>query len=366
MKIVLRGYFGHQNLGDDLLLLEALNKIPKGYELQVVADGLDCKDNLAEFQQERNFEIVTSKRSALQLSDYQMFFGGGQFPTTQTSIKSFLGLMAARMTSRKLIVNGCGIVPKPHDKLFPIWLKILSYCSVRDDVSANYAGKYRQVINCGDLYWGNENHYTNERRGNKCLICLANPFSEEEKRSVHFAARYERFLSDCCSIIAAIKKRGYETTYLPFFVHSDTMLFSDLQQRLGTSDKVLLRRKDYDIGEIDKLFSEYDLGICMRFHSILLALKNTLPMVAICYDYKSKSMLEEAGLSDYAVDYGIRPTNFFGMEFDLDKERMLQILNKSINTTNGYQQLAHAFYDRKHGQVLNNYDKIFTLIQTKT
>lgn len=357
MKIVLRGYFGHKNLGDDLLLLEALNKMPKEGNLFVVADNSESANNLEWFQGQRSFSIV---KNHPQFADYQVFSGGGLFPTRKIGLQSFLRFIMMRLMSHKLIINGCGIVPKPKDILFPLWLKTLTYCSVRDNISAEYVSKFRSVANCGDLYWGNEKHYTNIRNGRRCLICLANPFTDEEKQNGHYAKRYRQFVEDCCTIITCIKEKGFETTYLPFFEQSDIKLFEDIQKRLGSNDKVLLRERDYDISKVDEIFSQYDLGFCMRFHSILLALKNTLPMVAICYDFKSKSMLEEAGLKDYGVDYGIRESQFFGKEFNLNVEKMQDILDKSLSDTNEYRKMTMSFYDKKHGQVIENYKKIFT------
>lgn len=53
-----------------------------------------------------------------------------------------------------MILNGVGIVPKPKRHFFDYFLRLLDYCSVRDDKSWQFVSGSAAAINCGDLYLG--------------------------------------------------------------------------------------------------------------------------------------------------------------------------------------------------------------------
>lgn len=359
-NILLYGFFGFNNLGDDLLLLEALHKIPQYFNLYIKAPK-ECKNNLNEYKEYRDFTIITNNKELLRRKyEYLIFCGGGLFPKIKYGIRDFLRFLLLKICCKKVVINGCGIVPKPKSLLFGLFLKQLYYCSVRDNVSAEFVSKFRnEVINCGDLYWGNEKHYTKKSTNKKCIVCLANPFSDNELENSHFIKRYKLFLNNLSEMLTVIKNKGFQVEYLPFHGESDKKLISDLQTKIGSCDKVLQRGADFNLETIDKLFSNYQLGFCMRFHSILLSIKNTLPMIAINYDYKSESLLQEAKLNRYGIRFGIRNDQFFGQEIDLDMNSLYKAFDDVLTNSDEYRKKASEFYKIKHKQVLENYKKIF-------
>lgn len=363
-NILIHGYFGHSNLGDDLLLKQALEKIPLKYELYILWPK-DKDDIAQEFMKTRKFRLLHNRMEILQHRFCMLiYFGGGPFPSTTFSVISLLSRLLTGLTSRRIVLNGVGVVPKPNRRYFDMFMKTVSYCSVRDEMSREFVAKgYPQVVNCGDLYWGASCDLSKMEKlsgkEKRLLVCLANPFSEEEKRQQRIMDRYRLLVRQMARIVSYAKTKGYKVDYLPFFHGSDEKFIGDVQDELKTSDRMLRQNVDYTLDDIDILFRHYDMGICMRFHSVLLAIKNGVPCVGICYDHKTEQLLQEAELSDYGVRYGIRTNQFFGEEIDLDYERLQTIAEMAIKDRQDFFIKAEAFAKKKYESVMLNYKCIF-------
>ncbi len=153
-KILLRGFFGYNNLGDDLLFKQALEKYPKDMKL-FVCWPKNAKDELQYFQKYRYFTpIFSTKEMIRHYYDAVIWSGGGLFPVRVFSWKELIHLLPYRLCSKKVILNGLGIVEKPNRKWFDCFLRMTDYCSVRDNKSLEFVSPVINATNCGDLYWG--------------------------------------------------------------------------------------------------------------------------------------------------------------------------------------------------------------------
>lgn len=362
-KILLKGFFGYNNLGDDLLLKEALCKYPQDVRLFVAWPRNAIKE-LKYFQKYHPFTPIYGIKDLLRhFYDAVIWSGGGLFPSRVFSLKICVKMLPYRFLSRKIILNGLGIVEKPKRKWFDCFLRMVEYCSVRDDKSLAFVSPQIKAINCGDLYWGaNLLDSSKNKKSKRLLVCLANPFSDKELQCKSVSERFEKLILQCVEFIKKYKQLGYEVNYLPFYHGSDEKFICKVQDKLHSNDKVLQRDVDYNLDTIDELFSQYEVGLCMRFHSILLSIKNSLPVVAIEYDFKSEMLMKEAGLEKFGVRYGIRKSDFFGEEFDIDGDRLCRIADVLQKEKEVFKSKAKSFSKLKHQQVLDNYQNIFRLV----
>lgn len=367
-KILINGFFGYSNLGDDLLLKQALEKSPMGYDLYVIWPK--GKDDIAnDFMKIRPFKLLHNwKKSLLHKFCLLIYAGGGLFPSRTFKFKDFAHHYLLGVTSKRIALNGIGIAPKPDRRYFDMFLKTIDYCSVRDDVSKDFVYKaFPHVVNCGDLYWGSSynpliiNNITGG--GKKLLVCLANPFSDNERRDKRIQERHNLLVRQMAKLISYVKAKGYEVNHLPFFHGSDEKLIADVQELMQSNDKVLERGKDYNLDNIDELFHQYTISICMRFHSVLLSVKNSLPCVGICYDYKAEQLLKEAGLSEYGVRYGIRASSCFGEEKDMEYESLQAIVDRILKDHDNFLIKADSFAKKKHESVMKSYEAIFSMLK---
>ena len=191
---------------------------------------------------------------------------------------------------------------------------------------------------------------------------MANPFSDTELQDKNVALRFDKLVKQCAELILRYRNAGYTIHYLPFYRGSDEKFIRRVQQELGTNDKVLQFGKDFSLDTINELFQQYSFGLCMRFHSILLSVKNALPIVAIEYDFKSEMLLKEAGLEQFGVRYGIRKSEFFGELVDIPDGVLLSI-DRAVHSAQGeFVEKSVTFARKKHDMVMANYQKIFKKI----
>lgn len=365
---LLAGYFGHHNLGDDLLFQEALKVIPEDTTIYIQSNA----PYIDELKKDRNYTVLPDMKSVLQHRFNLIYWGGGGvFPSLKFGLKGLIRLLLIMSRGHRKVVSGVGIVPKKgytSNLFFSLFLKCLDYISVRDEVSRNYAqsllSKKHNVINSGDLFFGRERIKYNEMRKG-CLVCLANPFSDKEKSDdKNVAARYKllvEVLQNCCCYI---QRRGVKVTFLPFYENSDIKLINDVMTHPSlSSSKVLKIGEDFTLDTIDSVFQKYEIGLNMRFHSFVLSVRNNLPFTGICYDYKSESLLQECGLADCGLRYGIRETEFFGCVNDITEDELKAkidlVISKSESISNTMEQMA----TKLHTKVVNNYRNIFETIK---
>ena len=227
MNVLLTGYFGHRNLGDDLLLVQALKHVPSHCQLYIYwPAGADAE--ALPFQRIRPFTLVHSWKEALR-HRYRLFIyaGGGRFPSRTFGVPSLIHGLLQGLTARHKALNGVGIVPKQPRRWFDLFLRTFDYCSVRDEISRKFVSEIApNTVNCGDLYWGapiidKALCSKNIGEGKKLVVCLANPFSETEKKDVRIQGRYELLVKQMGTIIAETKALGYQIHYMPFFMGLD-------------------------------------------------------------------------------------------------------------------------------------------------
>ncbi len=367
MKIIISGFFGHSNLGDDLLLDLTISLFSKGNELYIINPGSDLKENdlLSD-----NIKILRLSKKCLFKYNFDciIYSGGGLFPSLHYPLRAFLGYTKSFLCVKRVIVLGCGIVPKKgifSNFFFKLFLKSCSDVSVRDNVSKLYAERLlkKTISNIGDLYFSKKLVESENRRENKtCLICLCQPLIELELNDSRKKEKYDLFIERVNEIVSYIKSKGYSLTFLLFSKKYDRMLIDNLVMGgLDQSFSVVQEGKDFALGEIDSYMQQYELALCMRFHSHVLCIRNNIPFISICYDYKSSSLLEESGLRNVSVDFGIRTEQYFGRVIDLDVEKLKENFDYVVEHKSELIEKMKLFSASKY-QITNGY---INMIKTK-
>lgn len=104
-----------------------------------------------------------------------------------------------------------------------------------------------------------------------------------------------------------LSSHGGEVLFLPF-QQSDVDLDNDTAIALRIRSRLRLTRQTriFDAaGDWQKLagaVADCDVVLGMRYHSMLFALRQGIPVVGLVYDPKVRGLLASAGLEDYAVD----------------------------------------------------------------
>ncbi len=366
-KVIVTGFFGANNLGDDLLLQECLRRLPSNYELFIPANNRE--KGLLRFKKYREFTII--KRPNRSLYNVNIYSGGGTVVSLKFGVKQLYYSLKQLCTQRKIILNGIQITPKDKSSSFwfKLWLKRMSYISVRDNISLEYLRSLgvRNAINCGDLYFGAPTPLSDSKRlcGKNALICLARAWTDEELEMESKHKHYLRLVKAYHEIIHYLVDKGYNIVFIPFYDYKDDNMIQhiiSLDPPHSYNYRIVKEGVDYELDEVNYYFQEADIAVCMRFHSLVLSIKNMLPCVAICYDYKSKSLLDECGLPEIGVEYGFRKETFWGYEKDLDITLTKEKIEYVIMNQGYIKERMKLFAENRKKSVDENYKRIFSLV----
>lgn len=105
------------------------------------------------------------------------------------------------------------------------------------------------------------------------------------------------------------RRRGGSFLFLPFYTGRQVGDFSDdvsilrrVAERLDAAAPRLIPDRHLEPGDASAAMAGCDLALTMRLHPTVMAVKNRVPFVSLAYDEKVTGVLSEAGLADRALD----------------------------------------------------------------
>jgi len=327
-KILLSGYFGFDNFGDDAILHVLVSDIKKCDEN---AEIIAISNNPEKTQ--KNYGIKSIYRfdfkniiSCMKSSDL-FISGGGSILQDVTSLKSLLYYLGLIFLAKILRVKTCiyaqGIGPirsKIGQLLTSILLKNLVFVSVRDIDSQNLLNKLGvKSVLTADPVWRLE-----------CGDVKYNLNAGQEKIKVGVQLRSWHSLDDnklrnlADAINSTLDSNQYQLILISLQDMQDlgiTKRFEKIMNEVNGSFETIIA-SDLSICEISDLISQLNLFIAMRFHANLISLKFNIPTLAMSYDPKVESLSKEAGIPYVlAGDMGTEEL----------REKILRIINEKNN-----------------------------------
>lgn len=297
-KLLLFGYYGEGNLGDDLLLESLIKNFHSRFYLGILTkknDSIGRTSNVRIFDK-FSFEIL----KGIMWSDIVIGGGGGIFQD-KTSLRSFyyyfFVVFLALLLKKRVFLLGQSFSPLRF-KINEILLKKLLNCCeaiyLRDSFSKKYLEKigvkpHKIKLSTDLSLLIDFPEYDNEK-GNALGINLRSwrGFEFKEKD-------LETFLNNIA--------KNFEKIYFFSFQQEDYQVCKRL---LGN-----LKSKVIPVSPNDpnfwKYFSSCSLFIGMRLHSCIISMSLGIPFIAITYDEKVKAFCEEIGWK------------YFVENFDFDK-----------------------------------------------
>jgi polysaccharide pyruvyl transferase WcaK-like protein len=114
--------------------------------------------------------------------------------------------------------------------------------------------------------------------------------------------KFERYLATLAALTSGLLERGHEVVFA-CSQRADRRVIGLVQARLpaGQGSRTVM----YDPQSVDELrgiLGGADFVIATRFHGILLSLLAARPVVALCYQSKSRNLMASVGLERFAVD----------------------------------------------------------------
>lgn len=293
MNVLISGYYGYNNTGDELILKAVLSELKSiNNKLNFVVLSANPKETelLHEVRSVYRFNPIRVIKE-IRKSEILISGGGGLFQdvTSKRSIIYYLGIiLIAKIFSKKVIIYSAGFGPinSRLNILFTKFvLKKVDFITVRDKESKyllnsfgidNVVVKSDPVVSL-DLSEFKKTQYEERKVG----IVVRNIKNN----------RYKEIIANVADRI--IREKKLKVIFIPFQVESDLKIAEEIRNKMKEDSTILNINKDKSwLKEIVSQISSLRLLIGMRLHSIILAVKFDIPYVAISYDPKLSNFLK--------------------------------------------------------------------------
>lgn len=362
MEIVINGYYGVNNLGDDYILYSILGALSKvnnidNYEIKVFSSGSDLS-NVFTLYPNLHIRCIKKKNEKFivtLMKERKGFLyilgGGGLFPNDD--YKQYLHC-AIYLTAIRIIKGGqsiiygvdiCDVENKKSKLMWKIIQRNVEKIMLRNKYSRDlleHSVGLTKVDNYADVTFGSLTIYEKDSQlldnlekklgiaGKRYIIwALAMPWNDNELSTRHYQTRYQKLVDQYIQLANKYSRLGYHHLFIPFFHIRDRILIEDVTKRIEGNFTIC---EEYDAPLEGKraLFMNSVAVISMRFHGVAFAIKHAIPVVALSYAQKTTELMRECGLQDYCLQYGIRNSSTFKREFDFDTKELDSVVEKAI------------------------------------
>ena len=300
--LLLCGYYGENNLGDDALLLVLLQQIPAGFSLLITANDQEALRALAPMADGVPRRSLGSVLAAVGRAD-ALILGGGSLLQDSTSLRSLiyylLLIVTARIQRRPILLWGQGLGPlnRPTSR----WLvrQVLPLCTAaswRDRISLERSRRWAPRLPAQmapDPVWQMP---PQSWSGGVSIVVCWRPTSllDDSGWSVLLSA-----LDDLAEQLQA------PVRWLAFHQHQDAVLFDALKERGLIPASLAARSSTIVPRSVETVFAtvrKARLVVPMRLHALILARLTGCPMAALSYDPKVEAAAEMADVPWLKLD----------------------------------------------------------------
>ena len=301
-NILIIGFFGAPNLGDELMLetlLEYLDKIPNKKITVLLADNPEYS-----IDKYKDIRFIHYPKSLYDFNimaeqfDYIIFGGGAiiddRHYNEEKSYQYDLGTMLIKLSIRAIAFNKkviCIALSASEKIENREYLEKLGYViqhshyfSVRDEFTKKYLAK-----KLGDEYGKKINQIHDIVFSNKELIKNMLDIRKKKDRlnigivAISNDGNYEKMQTIINSINRFNNK--VQINLIPFYdyKHIDINFYNKI---ISNNKDININVEEYpeDMNQTINLYKKNDVIIGMRYHSILIAYALNIPCVSICYD----------------------------------------------------------------------------------
>ena len=322
-KILLIGWYGHSNLGDDLLLKTITNFLkPLTYKLYYTSPKKTIHSG-------KNIKL-SSKNNFFKFLGFifkadLIVYGGGTYlrdnlNKKQLKIKLF-AILFAILLKKKIVFFGTGLGPFSFNKksllLKFVLIKVL-FPSFRDEDSLNLYNKITDkngilvpdpvflLTKDKKIQDFNKKNIIKEKKNSKQTVAFALREWHDKNSTINRSLYFDNMVS----IVSKFIHQNANKFFFKFFVFQD-----DKKDNLGNDNNVYKKIKipaglkiqtiylDSNIDNLCKIYDKIDIIVGMRLHSLILGCIFNKKLLAISYDPKVKSFFKELCLEKYCQDF---------------------------------------------------------------
>ncbi|MDK2836170.1 MAG: hypothetical protein PWP21_947 [Thermosediminibacterales bacterium] len=304
-KILVSGYYGFGNAGDEAILAAIVKSFKKIQQIQTTITVLS--NNPEETRKKHGINAVkrtnpVSILKAIAGCDILLSGGGGllQDITSSRSISYYLSLIfLAKKMGKKVMVYGNGVGPVKRNanrKLIRSVLNKVDLITVRDERSKkelqNMGVVNSKITVTADPALMLDDFSTEPgdelieglgiENNNKGLIGISVRKWKKFKETSSEIARWGDYL---------IKNHGFNLLFIPMHFYSDVEAAREIASKMANKPYIIEQKIEFD--QIQAVVSKLDLLVGMRLHSLIFSALSSVPMVGLEYDPKVTEFLKQ-------------------------------------------------------------------------
>jgi len=360
-KILISGYYGHGNTGDEAILFVIAEQL-KGHELTVVSLDQNYTKNVQGLHAVDFFDTEAIEW-AVRRSDLIIVGGGGlfqEFPDIkyydsrvsrlfhrhEGKVMDFAIVpIIAAVYNKPLFFLSMGIGPFFSDEakaFYSYTLSLPSWITVRDRYSLAWV---KELGVQGKVSLSADPAFLLKEDNEEKISYLLEKYGLTEKKFFTLSLRdliYPALVQEKIEQVAQalndfLQTNTLNAAFIPFQHISkeshpteDRKMAHHLIDMLDENirDRVLLIDEYLGPQEILALMKKGLFGIGMRYHFLIFSLLNNIPAIALSYDEKCTTLMNEIGLEDLSLDF-----------FSLKREVLFDRMQKVSGRLNAYQEI---------------------------
>lgn len=300
--VVISGYYGFRNNGDDALLMSIINDLKaKKPDIDIVV----LSKNPAETERIYNVRAV-SRQNVLRLikelkNTKMLISGGGTLIQDGTSTKSLLYYLsiikAASVFGKKVMLYANGIGPLKEESNRKLTKKVLDKVDIitlRDETS--YKELKEIDVKLPKIEITADPAFRLEFGSN------SNTAENSDKTMLVSVRPWKELSANFCDVIAKVcdyanSEYGLKITFLPMQQKYDCEITEKIRSSMKAESNVI--GADYDIKRLLELFSGVSLCVGMRLHTLIYSAVTCVPLIGLVYDPKVSGFLDYIGSDNY-------------------------------------------------------------------
>ncbi len=304
-EILISGYYGFKNSGDDALLMAILNDIRRYKESpNIVVLSANPKETTKNYRVKainrlNPFAIMKHMKKADLLIS-----GGGTLIQDTTSTKSliyYLSVISLAVRKKlKVMLYSNGIGPLNNKNNVRRVRKVLDKTDIitlRDpealEVLKGIGVTKPEMLVSADPVFGME--VADKERGRALLAKMNIPAERvigvSVRKTKDTNPAFERTVAKMCDYAA--QKYGYNIVFVPMQANKDEAISRSIISRMNMPAAIVDKR--LNVHDIISVVAAMDMCIGMRLHSLIYAASGNVPLIGIAYDPKIRSFMDYIG-----------------------------------------------------------------------
>jgi polysaccharide pyruvyl transferase CsaB len=317
VKIMISGYYGFNNFGDEAILKSMVRafkeKIPQ-IKILVLSQNPVHTSQTYQVKAINRLHLISILNC---LRDTNLFIsGGGGLLQDSTgkgwSILYYLGLILGAKIIRvpvMIYAQGIGPISQQINKKLMRWiLNKVDLITVRDNFSKELLENLGVVK--PSIYVNSDPSFLLNKKDINCILDnyphIQELMNSDNRPIIGVSVRkYKGNRSDLKIMFAQladylIEKYKVKIVFLPFKFDDDVQVSEEILSLMRNQADILKIKLEPE--ELISILSQFSLMIGVRLHSIIFSSMANLPFIAFKYDPKVKNFVAELGLSELLLE----------------------------------------------------------------